>query len=1112
MRQRRSLGPTLALAFCSAVAFGGQPIRFEHLTIDDGLSQNAVMAIHQDRQGFLWLGTENGLNRFDGYEFKVFTHDRQDPASIAGNYVWAIDEDAEGRLWVGTVGAGVGRFDPATERFTSYRHDPDRPTSLASDRVRTLHVGADGSVWVGLLESGLDRLDPLTGVVTHFRHDPADPATLANDSVYGLYTDAAGRLWIGTDGGLDRYDPERGAFEHHAHDAADASSLSDDRVRAIVEDRAGALWVGTWGGGLNRLDAGAAGFVRYRHDPEDPKSLGDDRVQSLLEDDAGRLFVGTASGLSGWDRELDGFSRYAHDPAQPHSLAGDHVMAIYQDRGGVVWFGTRTAGLSRWNPATWAFGHVTREPGNPRGLSNANVTSFAEDRTGRLWLGTFGGGLNVMNRVTGEVEHYREAAGAGGLTSDRVMALQLDHRGMLWIGTMGGGLDRMDPARGSVVSYRHDPARDDSLASDAVMTLFEDRAGVLWIGTFGGGLDRYERATDGFTHFVNDPADPASLGSDRVTSLADGPGDGLWVGTEGGGLNLLDRRTGTLRRFGHDPEDPQSLPSDVVYALHADGAGRLWIGTRGGGLARLTGSPEPGGAVAFRSFSSRDGLPDDDVYGIHSDADGNLWLSTNRGLARFDPRSWTSTNYDVSHGLQANEFHFGSHFASPSGELFFGGVNGFNAFFPGRLAANEHVPPVVLTAFLKLEQPVTEAGPAPALERIELEWRDDVVTFEFAALDFAAPERNRYAYMLEGFDADWIELGNVRRVTYTDLDGGDYVFRVRAANNDGVWNEEGLALDLEVAAPPWKTGWAYLAYVLAVLAAAFAFVHVQRRKLREEEEYSRRLEEEVELRTKEIAVHAKRLEQLNQQLVETSLTDSLTGLANRRFLFDWIRKEIAQLHREHAGPIPDEAFDLAFLMVDIDGFKSINDTCGHAAGDQVLLEVRTLLAEACRDSDLLIRWGGDEFLVVGRGATPANVTALAERIRGIVENHVFLVGGSQVVRTTASIGVACYPFLGGDLEALSWEQVVNVADVALYTAKRSGRNAWVGLFSTDETRLTGLLRTIREHPGDLVASGALEARTSLPDGCTLLWQPFRQEPSSQHPDLLSVAGPRELKQ
>ncbi len=471
------------------------------------------------------------------------------------------------------------------------------------------------------------------------------------------------------------------------------------------------------------------------------------------------------------------------------------------------------------------------------------------------------------------------------------------------------------------------------------------------------------------------------------------------------------------------------------------------------------------------------------MNGILPDADGYLWLSSNNGLSRFDPRTDHFKNYDVTDGLQSNEFNYGAHYRSAGGELFFGGVNGFNAFLPRQLTPNTHVPPVVLTAFLKANRPAETTEPLWAIHDIQLDHRNDLITFEFAALDFAAPRRNRYAYKLEGFDSDWIELGNVRRLSYTNLRSGAYTFRVRASNNDGVWNEKGLRVPIRMQAPPWRSGWAYMGYGLALVAGLGAFVRWQQLKVRREEQYSHRLEEEVRRRTVELAARNSDLENLNHRLAEASLTDSLTGLRNRRFLFEHVSKDADLVRRRyiaHKEGDDSRTFDLSFMMIDLDCFKSINDTCGHAAGDLVLLGVRSVLARSCRSSDVLIRWGGDEFLLVGRDNDPAQVSALAERIRAEIEATAFEIGEGQVARTTCSVGYASYPFVRSEPDLFVWEDILGLADAALYSAK-SRRNAWVGFLSTQKPPPEELTRVARIDPERLVEVGSLEVLSSDPE-------------------------------
>lgn len=1091
--QTKPLRCAAALALLLAVApahAAGKPIRFDHLSLEQGLSQSAVLCIFQDKRGFMWFGTEDGLNRYDGYGFTVYRHDPSDPRSLPSDVVWAIDEDAAGDLWIGTEGGGIARWDRKANSFTRFRHEASQPASLASDAVRALHVDRTGALWIGTRDAGLDRLDPGTGLATHYRHDPADAASLSDNSVYVLHEDPSGSLWVGTSGGLNRLDTARNGFVHYRHDPANAGSLSEDQVRSVVADAEGSLWVGTQHGGLNRLRPGSKHFERFRQDTVDAHGLSHDSVRAVLEDDRGRLWVGTDGGLNLLQREGTTFARYAHDASNPASLSDNTVMSLFEDRGGVLWVGTRSAGLNKWNPATWSFGHQTSDPANPAGLSNSNVMAFSESPDGRLWIGTLGGGLNVFDRASGRFSYFRnDPRDPRSLSDDRVMVLHHDRQGVLWVGTFDGGLGRLDPATGAFKTYRHDPANPGSISADQIMSLFEDSRGTLWVGTFRGGLNRFERSSETFTRFQNDPANADSLSNDVVTSIAEGAGGALWVGTDGGGLDLFDPATGRFRSYKHRSDDAHSLSANTVFALFADGLGTLWVGTRGGGLDKLSDFDPKSGNARFINYSQRNGLPNQVIYGIQPDATGDLWLSTNNGLSRLDPRTRTFRNYNVSHGLQGNEFNFGAHYRSASGTLYFGGSAGFNAFSPEQLESNRHRPPVVLTAVLKANKPVILETPISELTSLDLGFRDHVVTFEFAGLDFAAPERNRYAYRLEGFDPDWTELGGVHRVTYTNLDPGRYVLRVKAANNDGRWNDQALSLSMHVIPPPWRTWWAYLGYGLIGLAAILSVLRAQRRKAAREAEYRQRLELEVRARTQELDERNTELQTLNGKLLETSLTDSLTGLRNRRFLFEEVTKDVALIQRSQHGPSDlarrgetatgHDVKQLVFIMVDLDWFKPINDTCGHAAGDRVLLQVRSILEKACRNSDILVRWGGDEFLVVGRNADLEGIEVVPERIRSMIERASFDLGDGQVAHLTCSIGFTTYPVHGTPAHVLGLEQVVALADGALYIAKKkAGRNAWVGLLGTENTTSEALLRSIQAEPDRILQEGNLEVRAS----------------------------------
>lgn len=840
---QRSLAPGMIGLLClQLAAASAQPtdLHFRHLSIEQGLSQSIVTAMLQDRQGFMWFVTEDGLNRFDGYSFKIFKHDARDPSSLIHNEIKCIHEDREGMLWVGSFHRGLERFDPSTGRFTHFQHDPGDSNSLGNDIVWAVLEDRQGRLWVGTGGGGLDLLDRGRGVFSHHRHDPLDAGSLGHDDVRVLCQDREGAIWVGTaGGGLSRLDPATGRCSHFRHDPADPRSLSHDDVRSLVEDRDGALWVGTRGGGLCRLARGAEGFDRFRHSPDDEQSLANDVVLALQIDAAGVLWVGTdGGGLNRFHRARGTFSRYRHDPHRPASLAGDRVHSICQDRAGVLWVGTYGNGCSRCNLNRKPFRHHANDPSDPGSLNDNIVWSFCEDPAGILWMGTNDGGLNRFDRAAGRFTSYRhDPADPRSLGHNSIRMVIRDREGRLWLATNGGGLDRFDPATGACRHYRHDPRDPRSLSHNELRMVFEDREGAIWVGTYGGGLDRWDPATDGFAHHRHDPRAPRTISNDYVRAACEDAAGILWFGTHGGGLNRFDRAAGAFTTYRNDPEDPATLSNDFVFSLHEDRAGNLWVATYGGGLNLL--DRENG---VFTTIRKSDGLPDDAVYGILEDARGHLWLSTNSGIARFDPASRAVKTYTIADGLQSNEFNGGAYYQSARGEMFFGGINGFNSFFPEEIRDSDYHAPVVFTDF-QLSNQTVPLGPMPdgrvLLERavshanrIELTHRDRVVSFEFAALDYTAPENNRYAYRLEGLQSEWVDLGTRRFVMFTTLPAGRYSLRVKGTNSDGVWDEAGTALAIRVRPPWWNTAWAYSALGLALMGAVLGIVRFEKARER----------------------------------------------------------------------------------------------------------------------------------------------------------------------------------------------------------------------------------------------------------------------------------------
>ncbi|MCB1624272.1 MAG: diguanylate cyclase [Pseudomonadales bacterium] len=1032
---------------------------FVRLGGDAGLSQGSVMAITHDSKGFIWLGTEDGLTRYDGFEPDHIVRDRRNPDGLPNNWITAIERHSDGRLFIGTGGGVVWR-DPLSGKFFSPVDSQGQPLIDAQANVRALHLDQSNRLWVGLRATGLVAIDLTNWTKLEIRHTAEQPS-LSDDSVTAIAASDADSVWVGTRSGLDRIDATGHVIAQLGPRLQQALGVrSPVAINALLVERRGLLWIGT-DSGLFSFDPVGDELIRLRADAADPKSLPSNRVTVLLEDDEQRLWVGTAAGLALLDRRTNSFSTSRFDPADPASLPDSFIVSLHQDTGGMLWVGTKAGGTARWNPHSWSFGH------RRLGSASNNVASFAEDSNGRLWIGTIGSGLFQVNATTGVATPFRVAPGSPvQLLDSNVMALVADDNDHIWAGTMRSGVIRIDIKSGAATAIPIDEHDLDALPVPGVMALLRDSRGQIWVGTFGGGVVRIDPHSLKVTRFPIARDGTQGLPSDRATALAEDRNGWIWIGTDGGGLSALNPGSGEFQSYVHSPDDPMSLGSNTVYSIHLDPAGQLWVGTRGGGLDRVVGSPQNKGSVSFENVAESEGLPNSTVYGVESDGRDTLWISTNRGLVRFEPATRNIRTYLRSNGLQGDEFNFGAHFRSASGQLYFGGANGYNAFAPERLRFNDHPPPVTLTGLLKFNTPAVLPVTYDSINSIDLGYRDDVVTFEFAALDFTSPQNNRYSYRLSGFDADWVDAGNKRQATYTNLDGGKYVFEVRAANSDGAWNEQGLSIPVNVEAPPWARWWAYPIYALALFAIMYAVWAQQQKKVRREAAYARRLAEEVDQRTRELAERNEQLEHANVQLQEASFSDALTGLGNRRALYDNINNLLTEDSDQH----------FVVMIIDLDRLKPINDQYGHEAGDRVLEQIADILRRVSRASDQLIRWGGDEFVILCRDANLTVAASLAERIRESIAKQLFRVSVSSVARTSCSIGFAPYPFISAAPELGNWEQSLAFADAALYQAKRE-RNNWIGWAGTERAAgVTQLVQAVERDADALIKEGCLEVR------------------------------------
>jgi len=771
--------------------------QFTHLSVADGLSQSDVRAIVQDRQGFMWFGTWlGGLNRFDGYTFKVYKHDASDNKSLSNDSVRKLYVDRDGVLWVGT-NAGVDRYDGETDSFIHYDNRADGPTHLP----HFFYQDKSGTLWLSSSD-GLSRFDRASGRFYTYRRNANDPTLFGDTNVWPICEDrTTGLLWVGADDGLTLLDRLSGHFTRYKNDPKDPGSLSSSVVVHIFQDRTGILWVST-ARGLNRFNPRRRTFTRYRHDPKNPNSLSDDYVVQTYEDRAGRFWVATNNGLNLMDRSRGSFAHYLHDPDDPSSLSSNVINpgALYEDPGGTFWIGTRSTGIDRLPVQAKGFVNYRYKARDANSPGSDAIGGLAIDSAGHLWLGTETG----LDRFDGHTfKHYpADPKDPRTLTPGPQRMVVQDAKGAVWTGTFGGGLDRLDRER--VTHFRHDPKNLDSLANDTVASLVPDLKGGLWIGD-GKGMDYFDGQH--FTHFSPDPTNPAGVPDEWMDPLLLDRGAMVWCATPSMGLVRFDTKVQRSSVYLLDPTQPGIEAANRVHDIYFDGAS-LWVAAATG-LFRF----DPATGMFTRHYTEKDGLPSNSTVGVLGDAKGNVWVSTVKGLSKFEPSTEKFRNYDSYDGLPGNEFSLFSRTKAPDGRLYFGGMNGLTAFYPDMLLDNPTPPRVMLTELEVFNEPARIGVKNSPLQKainlsstITLRHDQSVFRFQFAALDFTAPQKSRYAYKLESFDKEWQYTDAKRRfATYTNLDPGDYTFRVKASNGDGIWNVQGVALHVRILPPWWNT-------------------------------------------------------------------------------------------------------------------------------------------------------------------------------------------------------------------------------------------------------------------------------------------------------------------
>jgi len=861
-------------------------LKYDH---SDGLSSNVAYAILEDSRGFIWIGTQDGLNRFDGYNFKVYGVGPEGGKFISHSGINALLEDRDGYIWIGTEGGGLNCYDPETEMFWHFFHNPDEPGSLSSNKITSLVEDQNGIVWIGtsvgpqrmqktysMLSKDL-HIKPLSCTFMSYSPQNADPANLKNIRINSMYVDSYNNLWIGTPNGLNlflarNHNQERGTFIKYYTGTNTAISLSNNYINAVFEDRDKNLWIGT-NKGLTMLSGrGNEGIPTIsRQIPISPgleSGIGHNVVYDIIQDPAGNLWLATIGGglnviLKDNLADLSDvrFINYSHNELDPNSISADAISSLYLSSTSNIWFTTNNKGIGFVNAQKQVFRTIRNNPNNPNSLSHNVVKSIIEDRTGNIWIGTWGGGLVKYIPETEKFKTYTpNLTDPNWLGSDVIQVIVEDREGILWIGTQGMGLYRFNPETEVFNNILRQKLAGSTINSNDVWSLFPSRDGHhLWIGTYGG-LDKFNVQTRAVTHYVNDPENDQSISFNEVRSLFEDTLGNLWIGTGGGGLDRLDIDANVFHHYKHDPSDNTSLSNNSIYSLFEDRDCNLWVGTLGGGANLIKAEDKYNEHPVFHHYGKTEGLANDVVKGFLEDNNGYLWISTSNGLSKFNPRSNFFVNYSESDGLQRNVFNLGACLKTREGQLLFGSVDGLTVFSTDDIPRYT-IPPQVLITDLKISNRSVSVGEKignrMVLDRsiilsdeIEIPHISNVISFEFSALTFSAQERIRYAYRLKGLNERWLETDfEGRSITYSNLRPGKYVFEVRASNSEGIFMDNPTSLSMIIHPPFYRTKVALIFYVLLILLGLYYARKVSRNRIRlkfeleqERTEYQRRKE------------------------------------------------------------------------------------------------------------------------------------------------------------------------------------------------------------------------------------------------------------------------------
>lgn len=998
--------------------------------LDNPLSYQYIRAITQDHNGFMWFGSQEGLHRFDGHQFVSYHHDASEPTSLGSDVISKLLVDDSNNLWVATRGGGLSLFN---ENQNNFQHFTTKSVTarIIDDNVNEILQDSDGKIWIGT-KNGLTILSKVDGTwqSQQIQQQLGNPDSLTNNMVHTLLQTKDNTIWVGTNGGgISVFDLAGNFIEQVTFNQNKKVFEASKLVNSLFQDHQGYVWIGTVENGLIKYHPNSHQTFHYKYDSTDSQSITSDTIVAIYQDTANKIWIATDKGVLIHNESEGSFWRYRHSVANPFSLKSDFVLTFFEDSNQMLWIGT-FAGVDRWNRYMTTFNQYSAQT-HPKLISN-NISGFAQSDKSSIYVSTYSGGIYQLKLDSNEMVPLSINSQIEEL---RVMSLLADGN-TLWVGTRSSGLYKVDLKTNTIRQFKHDSKNSTSISANSITDILKDSKGQIWVSTYHNGFNRLN--VDGsFTRYTaKSPVDNTGPSISHILQMIEDEQGTIWLAAYGGGLNRFDPMTEQFVHIHHDAKNSSSISSELAWVLFLDSKDNLWVGTQSAGLNVLSKKDRDGGNYVFQHLDVKHGMKSRTAYGINEDSEGNIWFSTNKGISRYSETTKRFKHFDSSHGLRDLEYNHGVIFTDQDKTLYFGSAKGFVSINPDLVTKPRQPPVVRLTNIFNLNEPMLFKQPLADIKELSLNYKDQIISFEYVGLNYSSPDSTRYKYRLLGSEDEWIDAGKQRRATYTNLPHGSYTLQIIAGNSDDIWSEP-YQLNIVMNPAPWRTWWAYMVYVAILALALLSYSRFLNRKLAVEQLQKQDLKKQVEEKTKNYLAKNTELELANKKLELAATIDKVTGIKSRRYLDIYIEQASQLMNQIHQNLLPVQRNILPRLYILMINIKDI-----HNVNNSQLVNFTDLLLYTRNNDDLLIRWSDDTFAIIGY-EKDNNVAELSSRL---VERF------DSVFKQTTSLNVAYsfYPFNREQPVDISWDQMSVLIEKGLRLMDKHPEYSWIGLYEPKE--------------------------------------------------------------